>query len=113
MVTYSQLIRGLTDFIDNEIVNKITGYQKWIFGTMTGVALSKSTNLFNKFKDNDLIKTLEIIDKDNNIDIDVLYTELKKQASRGAITFEVPLLGNLTLTESDVDKAYNYIKKGM
>ena len=110
MVTYNKFISGLTQYIDVEIVGKLVGYSKWIIGTLAGVALSKATNIFNVIKENETIKMLEIIDKDNNIDIDTIYAELKKQAHKGAITFDVPMLGSLTLTEVDVDKLYNYIK---
>lgn len=111
MVTYNRFISGLTEYIDNEILVKITGYQKWLFGTIVGVSLSKATNIFNMLKSNSFVKALELVDKDDNIDVDTLYSELKKQASKGAVTFDVPMLGSLTLTEMDVDKLYNYIKK--
>ena len=35
-----------------------------------------------------------------------------KQAQRGAITFDVPLMGALTLNAADVDKLYSYIVGG-
>ena len=38
--------------------------------------------------------------------------ELKKQAQKTAVTFEVPLAGPLTLNEQDVDKMYNMIMGG-
>ena len=113
MITYNKFISGLTQYIDVEIVGKLVGYPKWIFGTLAGVALSKATNIFNTLKENEMIKMLEIIDKDDNIDIDTLYTELKKQAHKGAITFDVPMLGSLTLTETDVDKVFHYMKNGI
>lgn len=111
MVSYNRFIGGLTEYIDAEIIGKITGYQRWVYGTVIGVSLSKATNIFNMLKSNSFVKALELVDKDDNIDIDTLYNELKKQASKGAITFDVPMLGSLTLTEMDVDKLYNYIKK--
>ena len=113
MITYNKFITGLTEYIDVEIVGKLVGYPKWIFGTLVGVALSRAINIFNTLKENEMIKMLGIIDKENNIDIEVLYTELKKQAHKEAITFDVPMLGSLTLTETDVDKVYNYMKKGI
>ena len=36
---------------------------------------------------------------------------MKKQANKSAITFDVPMLGALTLNENDVDKMYEFIKK--
>lgn len=111
MYSYSQVVNGLSKYIDNEIVNKITGLQRWIIGTGVGVALSKGVNVFNNLKENEIIKMLDIIDKDDNIDIDTIYANLKKEAQKGAVTFNAPVIGALTLNETDVDKLYEYIKQ--
>ena len=52
---------------------------------------------------------MNIIDSDDRIDVDLLYNELKKQAQKGAITFNVPLLGAITLNDTDLDKLYQRI----
>ena len=43
------------------------------------------------------------------IDVDKIYREFKKQASKTDITLNIPMLGELTLNERDLDKLYNYI----
>ena len=53
-----------------------------------------------------------VIDENDQIDIDAIYREFAAQAQRGAITFDVPLVGALTLTAADVDKLYGYITGG-
>ena len=53
-----------------------------------------------------------VIDDNDMIDIDKLHAEFAKQAQRGAITFDVPLMGALTLNAADVDKLYSYIVGG-
>jgi hypothetical protein len=53
---------------------------------------------------------LNIIDKDNKIDVDKIYKELKKQAKKSSITFEVPMVGSITLNEQDIEKLYELIK---
>ena len=110
MYNYNQVIQGITNYLDKEIVDKIIGWKKWVFGAGVGIMLSKSTDIFNQIKNNNLIKSLQIIDKEDKIDVDLLYTYLKKEADKGAITFDTPGLGALTLTADDVDKLYNYIK---
>ena len=55
---------------------------------------------------------MHIIDDNDLIYIDKLHTEFAKQAQRGAITFDVPLMGALTLNASDVDRLYSYIAGG-
>lgn len=111
MYDLTHVINGLTKFIDNEILVKITGWQKWVIGAGAGMALSKSTNLFNEIKNNPMVKSLGVINNDDLIDVDTLYKELRKQAQKGAITFDVPMMGALTLNEHDVEKLYMYIKE--
>ena len=53
-----------------------------------------------------------IIDENDQIDIDAVYREFSAQAQRGAITFDVPLVGPLTLGAGDVDQLYRYIIGG-
>jgi hypothetical protein len=110
MYNLDQVMTGLTKFIDNEIINSISGWQKWVVGTGLGIATTKGTHIFESLKQNELIKMLELIDENDNIDVDTIYEELLKQARRGPITIELPMVGNLTLKEQDVISLYNYIK---
>lgn len=111
MYEYSKVLNGITTYIDREIVDKINGWQKWVVGSGIGIAMSNSTNVFNELKKNQVVKMLGVIDKDDKIDVEKIYKELKKQARKGAITFDVPLVGTITLNEQDVEKLYQYIKE--
>ncbi len=53
-----------------------------------------------------------LIDEQDQIDIDAIYREFSKQAQRGAITFDIPLMGALTVNSGDIDRLYNYIIGG-
>lgn len=111
MYNLRQVVAGLAAFIDNEILTKVNGWQKWLVGAGMGVALDRSSDIFNSLKQNEIIKMLGVIDNDDNIDVDTLYREVKKQAQKSAVTFDIPMLGVLTLNDRDVDKLYNYIKR--
>jgi hypothetical protein len=110
MYDYNKVINGIAKYIDTEIVDKILGWKKWVVGSGLGIALSNSTNVFNQLKNNEFVKMLNIIDKDNKIDVDKIYKELKKQAKKSSITFEVPMVGSITLNEQDIEKLYELIK---
>jgi hypothetical protein len=110
MYEYNKVMNGIAKYIDIEIVDKITGWKKWVIGGGVSIALSNMSNVFNELKNNEMIKLLNIIDKDDKIDVDKIYKEMKKQAKKGAVTFDVPMLGGLTLNEQDVDKVYEFIK---
>ena len=112
MVTYSQVVNGMSRYIDQEIINKIQGLPRWGLGAVSGIALSRGANIFNTLKANPIIKMLEVIDDNDMIDIDTIYTEIRKQAEKGSATFDAPMIGTITLTKDDVDKLYHLIKEG-
>lgn len=112
MANLGQVKTGLAKYIDHEITAKMTGWQKWVFGAMAGVALNNATGIFEQLKNLPLVKMLGVVDENDNIDVDTLYHQFKEQAHRGSVTFDVPMLGTMTLNESDVDKMYNFIVGG-
>lgn len=112
MVTLNQVQNGIVKYLDSEITPNINGWQKWVFGALASTAMLKTTNIFNALKENPLIKMLEVIDENDNIDIDTLYREFYKQAQKGAVTFDVPMIGPMTINHTDVEKLYRYIKEG-
>ena len=110
MATLAQVKAGAAAYIEQEIISKIGGWQKWVAGAAVSMALNRADGIFDTLKDNPAIKLLGIIDDSGNIDIEALYAEFKRQAQRGPISFDVPMIGKLTLNESDVDKIYANIK---
>ena len=112
MVPYTKVINGLSKYIDEEIVNKLTGLNRWVIGVGAGALMTRATDVFNNLKNNPMIKTMGIINANDEVDVELLYKELKKQAQKGAVTVEVPMVGAMTLNEQDVDKLYNKIMGG-
>lgn len=110
MYNYGEVTSGVAKYIDEEILSKVSDWRKWVIGAGLGVAMSNSTSVFNELKNNSMIKLLGVVDKNDMIDVDTLYKEMKKQAEKNSITFEVPMLGMTTLNSTDVDKIYEAIK---
>ena len=112
MVTLAQVRGGIERYLEAEMLTKITGWQKWVAGAAASMALDKSTAIFNRLKSIPVIQAMDVIDEQDGIDIDRIHAEFAKQAQRGAITFDVPMLGAVTLNAVDVDKIYQYIMGG-
>ena len=110
MYNYGEVTSGVAKYIDEEILSKVSDWRNWVIGAGLGVAMSNSTSVFNELKNNSMIKLLGVVDKNDMIDVDTLYKEMKKQAEKNSITFEVPMLGMMTLNSTDVDKIYEAIK---
>ena len=103
-----QVIEGLTRFVDHELVPKMHGLNKWLFGTGAGIVASKGEKVFDLIKENEILKALDLIGG-NKINISCLYKELSRQAEMGPIDIEIPMVGTIKLDKSDVDKMYRYI----
>lgn len=110
MVTYVQLINGLSRYIDNEIINKLTGNSKILLGIGSGIILKKGENIYKSLRENSVVKMLELIDKDGNIDIETIFEELRKQARKQPIEIDIPIIGILKLNEEDIAKLQTFVK---
>lgn len=111
MYDYKIVMNGLAEFIDTEILSKIDDWRKWVFGAGVGLYLSQGKEMIEQLKENNLVKKMNLIDKDNKINIDLLYKEMKVQAAKSAIMFNIPTIGPLVINESDLDKIYRIITR--
>lgn len=111
MFKYDRVIKGITAYIDNEILTKIQGWQKWVVGAGAGMLMSNASEVYNNLKSNEFIKLLGVIDESNNtINVTKLYEEIRKQAQKTSVDVNIPMVGVITLNEADVEKLYSYIK---
>lgn len=111
MYDYTIVMNGLAEFVDTEILSKIDDWRKWVFGAGVGFYLSQGKEMIEQLKDNDLVKKMNLIDKNNKINIDLLYKEMKVQAAKSAIIFNIPTIGPIVINENDLDKIYSIITK--
>ena len=109
MVHKSKVLYGIAGYIDAEIVSKLSGsWKAWVVGGLAGVAVSRGDAIITQYANNPMVKALGLIDGEN-IDVDVIIAELRKQAQRGSATVDIPVLGPITFTQSDVDSLYKHI----
>lgn len=111
MVSLMQIQNGVAKYLDEEFINKLDGWQKWVFGAFSTMALLRIDELFLKVKNNEFVKLLNVIDEYDYIDLESLFEQFSKQAQKGAITFSLPMIGKVTLNSVDVEKIYRYIKE--
>lgn len=109
MYNLDQVLRGINLYLESEFLAKMNGWQKWLIGAGFGIAMNNANQIFNEAKNYPVVKMLNLIDENDNINVEALHEELLKQARKSAVTFSLPTIGNVTLNESDVQKLYNCI----
>lgn len=111
MVSINQVEKGVAEFLDAELIPKIDGWRKWVAGATLSMAIENARNIFEVYKDNEVLIALGVIQEDGEIDIDRLHDHFMEQAKKCTASFNLPFIGNITLKASDIDKLYNYIIK--
>ena len=107
----SQVLNGLMNYVDSEVMGKLPTSGKWVVGTAVNLMTNKAQNVIDTLSDNEIVKMLGIVDEEGMIDIDELLSAMKTSADRyGVLSVDVPLIGRLSFSSSDVDSLKNYIR---
>lgn len=112
---------GIADFLDKEFLSKLQSgtLEKVIMGTVLGMVVCKIDTIVPKLKENQMINFLEVIDENNNVDIDALFSVLQEQIGEEGIKVEIPLLDNnfssvkkpITFYKTDIENLLECIKR--
>lgn len=110
MIHYSRVVNGILLYIQNEMASKLAGsWKAWALNVLAGMASSKAEPLMRELSSNSIVKSLGLIEGEN-INVDALMGELRKQAQNSTATFNVPLVGAYTVGIADVDALDRYIR---
>lgn len=109
MVTYTQVVKGISTYIDTEILPQMTGFKKIALGVGSGIVLKKADNVYNILKENKIIHALDLVDNNGNINIELLKDEMLLKMGEEKYPIEIPMIGTLTINKNDVNKLYDLI----
>ena len=109
MVNLDKVIHGIYKYMNREIYSKMNAWQtvlaRFAVARMTGDPEKLKALMANPF-----VKTLAIFDKDGDVDIDSVMSDIKQLiAEQGKISVSIPLFGDFTFTPEDVDKLHRDI----
>lgn len=111
MVSVERVKRGVARYLDEEFTAKMSGWQKWVFGAGAAMYLENLGETVERLRKNELVKGLGILDETGNIDTDKLRRYFVAEAQKGSATFDIPLIGRVTLNENDVERLYRCIEE--
>lgn len=111
MVTIKQIEDGIATYLDSELMPKLpnSGLEKVIVGTALSLFIRKSGTIIGGYKDNKAVQMLGVMDHEGNVDVDLVYEELKKNIPDNGVKIEVPIIGGMTFHKEDFEKLYEYI----
>lgn len=112
-LTQEQVLNGLVQYVDHEVISNLPTAGKWILGTGIGIAMSKANDIVYELKDNTIIKAMGIVDEAGMFDEELIIKNMKESARRyGKMEISVPMIGRLSFDESDIDLLKNYLERG-
>lgn len=116
MPNIGQIQRGLVAFIDSEVAPKLSGLTRVIVTAGGGVLVSRLPALLSNPSVGGIAGALALMDANGEVDIDVLYKELKRavqQSGSVKVDIPIPFQPPLTMTfgDTDLDRLYQYIKQ--
>jgi len=109
MVSLNKIKAGTARYLDEEFTAKLTGWQKWVFGAGAAMYLENLTGIMERVRGIEAVRVLNLVDDAGNVDIERMYLHLKAQSQKGSVTFDIPMIGTVTLKEADVDRLYTCI----
>jgi len=109
MVTKEQIKKGMARYLDMEIMPKLDGWKRWVFGAGATAYLDKTDKMFDLLRENQMLALLDLVDDDDMIDLDVVYKAFRQQAEHCPANIALPLVGTFTFSVGDIDNLYSYI----
>lgn len=107
---YSRVVQGILTYIQNEMAGKLAGsWKAWAINIMAGMAATKAESLMRELGANSVVKAMGLIDGEN-VNVDALMGELRKQAKDSTATINIPMIGAYTIGIADVDALDRYIR---
>ena len=109
MITLEQMQMGLGQYIDNELLPHLSGMKKVGLAAYSVLAVQNFAEMVRKYQNHPAIAVMNIVNEAGEVDIDKLYTALEPLfAEKQRIS--IPLIGEFTLDNSDLEKLYRYMK---
>lgn len=107
---FNTVVDGISKYINKEIISGMNDLQEIVARIAVGRVLENHDKIKEYLSSNGIIRTLGIIDSDGCVDVDALFSEIKREIERkGKLTIAIPMFGKMTFTPNDVDTIKQYV----
>jgi hypothetical protein len=112
MVSISQIQRGFTLFIDNEVATAFTGWQKAVIAGAAGLLASNLPNIVKVYGNHPMVAALGVYDPNSGtVNIDALYNAVVPKLGADKIPITIPKIGTIKMGQPEFDALMRYIKE--
>ena len=112
-VRFETVVDGINRYIDKEIYANLNTAQEILARVVVGRMNQNAETIKSSLMNNGFVKTLCIIDSDGMVEVDQLLHDIRKEIERkGNLEVNIPMIGKLKFTASDVDVLKNEILRG-
>lgn len=110
MVTSKQIVEGVAEYADKNIMPKLEPTQQFLAGIALGVAGGKADGLLRTLAQQPMITALGVVRENGDVDLDTLYASASAQMERqGSLPIDIPIIGRMTFDRGDLDELYRTI----
>lgn len=102
MVTVDAITRGITRYLDSEILPQLPPAKAVMVGTVAALYLKQSSAFLDK------VPEYLDIRKGSLVDLDTIKEVVKSQM-KSEVPIDIPFVGRFTIDSSEVDKICRYI----
>lgn len=110
MVTVERIQRGVSRYLDEQLMPHLAGKDRWIMTGIATLALQRLPQIVKSYSNNPSVQMLGLIAPDGTVDIESLVNSIKPAARSTPAEIPIPLTGgSVTVTEQDLDMILRYI----
>ena len=110
MVTSRQIVEGITEYANKDIMPKLEPSQQFMAGLVLGIAGGKADGMLKALAAQPMISALGVIQPNGEVDLDTLYAAASAQMDRqGFLPIDIPIIGRMTFDRGDLDNVYRAI----
>lgn len=111
MMEIARIKAGVMDYATNHMMPKMDSKGQFVLGLGLGMVSSRIEALVGSLADNELVKTLGVI-QNGQIDYDSVFSAAMAQIKRqGKLVVDFPLIGRLTFDEQDLRDLHQCITR--
>lgn len=110
MIHYSRVIQGIITYIQTEMASKLAGsWKAWALNVIAGMAATRAEKVMAELSKNPAVIALGLMEGEN-INVDAIMGELRRQAQNSTATIQIPIIGPYTIGLADVNALDRYIR---